>query len=85
MRRERDTRDGEGTRAVGKGHARRGRDMRGAPGEARAAGKTRAAHWGRDTHWVLRSGGLKVRLAQVDCVGEFKGKGSGRVFGNDQR
>ena len=24
---------------------------------------------------VLRSGGLKVRLAQVDCVGEFKGKG----------
>ena len=34
---------------------------------------------------VLRSGGLKVRLAQVDCVGEFKGKGSGRVFGNDQR
>ena len=35
--------------------------------------------------WVLRSGGLKVRLAQVDCVGEFKGKGSGRVFGNDQR
>ena len=34
---------------------------------------------------VLRSGGLKVRLAQVNCVGEFKGKGSGRVFGNDQR
>ena len=34
---------------------------------------------------VLRSGGLKVRLAQVDCVGEFKGKGNGRVFGNDQR
>ena len=34
---------------------------------------------------LLRSGGLKVRLAQVDCVGEFKGKGSGRVFGNDQR
>ena len=24
---------------------------------------------------MLRSGGLKVRLAQVDCVGEFKGKG----------
>ena len=34
---------------------------------------------------MLRSGGLKVRLAQVDCVGEFKDKGSGRVFGNDQR
>ena len=34
---------------------------------------------------LLRSGGLKVRLAQVNCVGEFKGKGSGRVFGNDQR
>ena len=34
---------------------------------------------------VLRSGGLKVRLAQVDYVGEFKGKGDGRVFGNDQR
>ena len=34
---------------------------------------------------LLRSGGLKVRLAQVDYVGEFKGKGSGRVFGNDQR
>ena len=34
---------------------------------------------------VLRSGGLKVRLAQGNCVGEFKGKGSGRVFGNDQR
>ena len=34
---------------------------------------------------VLRSGGLKVRLAQVDCVGEFRGKGSGRVFGNNQR
>ena len=34
---------------------------------------------------MLRSGGLKVRLAQVDYVGEFKGKGSGRVFGNDQR
>ena len=34
---------------------------------------------------VLRSGGLKVRLAQVDCVGEFEDKGSGRVFGNDQR
>ena len=34
---------------------------------------------------LLRSGGLKVRLAQVDCVGEFKGKGNGRVFGNDQR
>ena len=34
---------------------------------------------------VLRSGGLKVRLAQVNCVGKFKGKGSGRVFGNDQR
>ena len=38
--------------------------------------------WGGE---MLRSGGLKVRLAQVDCVGEFKGKGSGRVFGNDQR
>ena len=24
---------------------------------------------------VLRSGGLKVRLAQVDCVGEFKIRG----------
>ena len=36
-------------------------------------------------HIVLRSGGLKVRLAQVDYVGKFKGKGSGRVFGNDQR
>ena len=34
---------------------------------------------------VLRLGGLKVRLAQGNCVGEFKGKGSGRVFGNDQR
>ena len=34
---------------------------------------------------MLRSGGLKVRLAQVDCVGEFEGKGDGRVFGNDQR
>ena len=34
---------------------------------------------------MLRSGGLKVRLAQVNCVGEFKDKGSGRVFGNDQR
>ena len=34
---------------------------------------------------VLRSGGLKVRLAQSNCVGEFKGKGSGGVFGNDQR
>ena len=34
---------------------------------------------------VLRSGGLKVRLAQVDYVGEFKDKGSGRVFGNNQR
>ena len=34
---------------------------------------------------MLRSGGLKVRLAQVDCVGEFKGDGSGRIFGNDQR
>ena len=35
--------------------------------------------------WMLRSGSLKVRLAQDNCVGEFKGKGSGRVFGNDQR
>ena len=35
--------------------------------------------------WMLRSGGLRVRLAQVNCVGEFKGKGSGGVFGNDQR
>ena len=34
---------------------------------------------------LLRLGGLKVRLAQGNCVGEFKGKGSGRVFGNDQR
>ena len=34
---------------------------------------------------LLRSGGLKVRLAQVDCIGEFKGKGSGGVFGNNQR
>ena len=34
---------------------------------------------------MLRSGGLKVRLAQVDCVGEFEGKGGGKVFGNDQR
>ena len=34
---------------------------------------------------VLRSGGLKVRLAQGNCVGEFKGKRGGRVFGNDQR
>ena len=34
---------------------------------------------------MLRSGGLKVQLAQVDCVGEFKGKGDGKVFGNDQR
>ena len=34
---------------------------------------------------LLRSGGLKVQLAQVDCVGEFKGERSGRVFGNDQR
>ena len=33
---------------------------------------------------VLRSGGLKVRLAQGDCVGEFKGKGGDRVFGNDK-
>ena len=24
---------------------------------------------------MLRSGGLKVRLAQGNCVGEFKGKG----------
>ena len=24
---------------------------------------------------LLRSGGLKVRLAQVDCVGEFKVRG----------
>ena len=34
---------------------------------------------------LLRSGGLKVRLAQGNCVGEFEGKGSGRVFDNDQR
>ena len=27
------------------------------------------------TRVVLRSGGLKVRLAQVDGVGEFKGEG----------
>ena len=26
-----------------------------------------------------------MRLAQVDCIGEFKGKGDGKVFGNDQR
>ena len=30
---------------------------------------------------MLRLGGLKVRLAQGNCVGKFKGKGSGRVFG----
>ena len=34
---------------------------------------------------LLRSGGLKVRLAQDNCGGEFKGKGDGKVFGNDQR
>ena len=34
---------------------------------------------------LLRSDGLKVRLAQGNCVGEFKGKGRGRVFGNHQR
>ena len=34
---------------------------------------------------LLRSGGLKVRLAQGNYVGEFKGKGGGRVFRNDQR
>ena len=34
---------------------------------------------------LLRSDGLKVRLAQSNCVGEFKGKGNGRVFGNDQK
>ena len=34
---------------------------------------------------MLRLGGLKVRLAQGNCVGEFKGKGGGKVFGNDQR
>ena len=34
---------------------------------------------------MLRLGSLKVRLAQVDCVGKFKGKGSGRVFGNCYR
>jgi hypothetical protein len=34
---------------------------------------------------VLRSGGLKVRLAQGNCVGEFKGKGRDGVFGSDQR
>ena len=39
----------------------------------------------RAGHPLLRSGGLKVRLAQGNCVGEFKGKGSGRVFGNNQR
>ena len=33
---------------------------------------------------MLRLGDLKVRLAQDNCVGEFKGEGSGRVFGNDQ-
>ena len=26
-----------------------------------------------------------MRLAQDNCVGEFKGKGGGKVFGNDQR
>ena len=34
---------------------------------------------------MLRSGGLKVQLAQGSCVDEFKGKGDGKVFGNDQR
>ena len=34
---------------------------------------------------MLRLGGLKVQLAQVNCVGELEGKGDGRVFGNDQR
>ena len=34
---------------------------------------------------VLRSGGLKVQLAQVDCVGECKSEEDGKVFGNDQR
>ena len=34
---------------------------------------------------LLRLGGLKVRLAQVDYVGESKGKEDGKVFGNDQR
>ena len=34
---------------------------------------------------MLRSGGLKVRLAQVNCVGKFKGKRRDRVFGNNQR
>ena len=34
---------------------------------------------------MLRSGGLKVQLAQGDYVGEFKDERSGGVFGNDQR
>ena len=43
-------------------------------------------HWHLvQLHHLLRSGGLKVQLAQVDCIGEFKGKGDGKVFGNDQR
>ena len=44
-----------------------------------------SGYGGVERREMLRSGGLKVRLAQVDCVGEFKGKGGGRVFGNDQR
>ena len=38
-------------------------------------GRGASCHASGITYWVLRSGGLKVRLAQVDCVGEFKGKG----------
>ena len=34
-------------------------------------GQDRWVQWPR----MLRSGGLKVRLAQGNCVGEFKGKG----------
>ena len=43
----------------------------------------------RNNWWLLvtllRSGGLKVQLAQGNCVGKFKGKGCGKVFGNNQR
>ena len=56
-----------------------------AQGNVNVSNGASASGNGDDMDWVLRSGGLKVRLAQVDCVGEFKGKGSGRVFGNDQR
>ena len=48
-------------------------------------GATSGHEMSGESGMLLRSGGLKVRLAQVDCVGKFKGKGSDRVFGNDQR